>query len=465
MNSKDKKILMMRNGSIKIVLLKMGIPTMIGMIVSALYSIVDAYFAGWLGTQQIGAISVAFPIVQIIIGLGMMFGTGAASYISRLLGSDNEDKANRVASTALFTSMFIGIITIIITLFFMNIILRKLGATDTILPFAREYAYIYVSGAILTIFNVTMNNLVTAEGRTKLTMTSMIVGGGLNIVLDPIFIFVLNLGIRGAALATVVAQICTTIIYLIYLKKGKGCLKIRLSLFTFDKAIYIEILKIGAPILIYQLLTSISMGMTNSAASIYGDSAVAAFGVVMRIITIITYVVFGFLKGFQPFVGYNYGAKQYDRVDKSIKIVLIWTTLFCLLFYIFTFFFSESLIAIFTKNDDLQMIEIGVKTLKLSSLGLLFFGFQQVYMSLFLALGKGKQGGLLSISRQGFFFIPLIIILPLVFGLNGVIWTQCIADLLTTLLTLNFALKFHQEFLIKKVSNKEDVYQKSSIRI
>ena len=449
----DKKVQLMKSGSLKSTLFKLGIPTMIGMIISALYSIVDAYFAGWLGTQQVGAISIVFPIVQIIIGLGMMFGSGAASYISRLLGSENKESANKVASSALFISMIVGLISICISLLFLNPLLITLGATSTILPFAKEYALIYISGSILNIFNITMNNIVAGEGRTKLTMISMMVGGLLNIIFDPIFIFVFDLGIRGAAIATVCAQLITSLIYLNYIFRRKGYLRFHYNFVKFDKIVIKEILKVGIPILIYQMLTSISMGMVNSSASNYGDSAVAAFGVVMRIVTMATYVVFGVMKGFQPFVGFNYGAKQYERVNLAIKTVLMWSTIFCVVYVILVSLFSNNIISIFTKINDQTMIKIGEKALRSYCIGLLFFGFQQVYLSLFLALGMGKQGGLLSLARQGYFFIPLIIILPIVFNLNGLIFAQPLADILTCLLTLKFALEFHNSFNKKVKEN------------
>jgi putative MATE family efflux protein len=452
MNSNDQKLKMMRDEKIPKVLLQMGIPTMVGMLVSALYSIVDAYFAGWLGTSQIGAVSIVFPVVQIIIGLGMTFGSGASSYISRLLGCGNTERANRTASTALVSSLLVGIGSIVITLGFLDNILVALGATETILPYARDYAVIYIAGSILNIFNVTMNNIVTAEGRAKLTMLSMIIGGGLNVILDPIFMFSLGLGVRGAAVATVIAQAMTTIIYLYYILCKKGYLRFSSRLFTFDSTIYAEIFKIGIPILIYQLLFGAAMGLSNSAASAYGDSAVAAIGVVTRLMTIGTYVVFGFMKGFQPVAGYNYGAKNYDRLDETIKVSLKWSTLFCAVVAILMVLIPQPLLLLFSKNDAV-LIDIGVRALRANGIGFILFGFEQVYVSLFLAMGKGKEGGLLSISRQGLFFIPAILIMPHLFGIVGVIWAQPVADVFTVALTALFTIGLNRNLKILKASS------------
>ncbi len=444
MNLNDQKLQMIRDEKIPKVLIKLGVPTMVGMMVSALYSVVDAYFVGWLGTSQMGAVSIVFPIVQIIVGLGMTFGSGAASYISRLLGEENVDQANRTASTALFSSLVIGVVSILISLCFLDNILVALGATKTILPYAREYALIYIAGSILSIINVTMNNIITAEGRAKLTMISMLIGGGLNVILDPLFIFPLGFGVRGAAIATVVSQAATTCLYLWFILSKKGYLRFSSRLFTFSGTIYGEVFKVGVPILVFQILTSAAMGLSNTAASVYGDSAVAAVGVVTRIMTLGTYVVFGYMKGFQPVAGYNYGAKNYDRLNEATKVSLKWATIFCATVALLIIIIPKQIISLFSENDR-ALIDIGVRALRANGIIFPLYGFQMVYMALFLAMGRGKEGGLLSISRQGLFFIPAILIMPHLFGLEGVIWAQPSADLLSVVLTAVLALGLNKK--------------------
>lgn len=444
MNSNDQKIQMMRNGKVSTALLKMGLPTMIGMLVSALYSIVDAYFAGWLGTSQQAAIAVTFPIIQIIIGLGMTFGTGGGSFIARLLGREDMEGANRAASTAMFTSLFVGILSSIGCLCFLKPLLRGLGATETILPFAIDYAVVYIGLAFFDIFNVTMNNIVTAEGRAKLAMISMILGGGLNVILDPVCMFSLHMGIQGAAVATVFSQAIVSVMFLWYILGKKGTLRFSLRLYTGKRYIFQEIFKVGIPILVYQLLSSVSMGMTSSAASTYGDSSVAAFGDAVRLMTLGTYVVFGFLKGFQPIVGYNYGAKNYDRVRKLVNTTLKWSTIYCVVVAAIMLIFPNQLMSIFTKSDT-ELIRIGALFLRANGVIFALFGFEQVAMALFLAMGKGTQGSLLSISRQGLFFIPAMLLLPRIFGLNGIVWVQPIADALTIILSVIFMVQFYQD--------------------
>ena len=209
-----------------------------------------------------------------------------------------------------------------------------------------------MTGAILNIFNITMNNIITAEGRSKLTMLAMLIGCGLNVILDPIFIVPLGFGVRGAAIATVISQAVTSCLYLWFILGKKGYLRFSPRLFVFSGKIYGEIFKVGVPIFVFQLLSSAAMGLSNTAAKVYGDSAVAAVGVVTRLITLGTYVVFGYMKGFQPVVGYNYGAKNYDRVREATKVSLIWATVFCAIMALLMIVIPKQIVSLFSENDS-----------------------------------------------------------------------------------------------------------------
>lgn len=443
MNKKENKIKMMSEGNVTKVLFQLGIPVIIGMLVTSLYNVVDAMFVGGLGTRQMGAVSIAYPIAQLIIGLGLTFGSGSASYISRLLGGKNNEQANRTASVALFTSIIIGLITISVTMCFLDRVLIFLGATQTILPYAKEFAIIYIPGSILNVINVTMNNISASEGATKISMTSMLMGAGLNVILEPIFIYTFQWGIKGSAIATVIAQGVTTILYVWYIYSGKSNLHISVKYFSLDKTIYTQILKIGIPTLLFQLLSSVSMGLTNTESSYYGDSAVAAMGVVTRILALGSYVIFGYAKGFQPVAGFNFGAKNYKRLREAISVSLKWSSVFCAVTEIILLIFSRQIIGLFTK--DASVIAIGSDALKANSITFILFGFQYIYTTLFLALGKAFKGTILSIARQGIFFIPVILILPSIMGLNGIIFTQPIVDVMTTVLTIIFAVKLQRK--------------------
>ena len=441
MVEKSNRIYLLEEAGVASALLKLGIPTMVGMLISALYNAIDAYFVGGLGMSQMGAVSVVFPIVQIIIGLGMMFGAGASSYISRLLGKGANEQADKTASTSLFSGLLVGAIIIIGIMVFLDPVLTALGSTETILPYARAYAKIYVTGSIINVFTVMMNNLLTAQGATKFTMKAMLTGSIANVILDPIMIYGMDLGIEGAAIATVISLCINMALYIGYIAKKKGVLRFSVRNIAPSKTIYAEVLKIGIPVLLFQLLASTAMGSINTAAKPYGDFAVAAMGAVTRIMTVVTYVVFGFLKGFQPFAGYNYGAKKYERLKKSIRLCMIWSTVFCIVAAIVLFIFADPIVSLF--GTDVEMTVIAAKALRLNAVLFITFGFQMVYASLYLAIGKSLVGSVLSLSRQGIFFFPLVMVLPHIMGLTGVVWVQPMADLLTTILTIVFAVRIN----------------------
>lgn len=397
MSEGNKKMELLGSAPVWRALLAMGLPTMIGMMINALYNLVDAYFVGGLGTSQMGAISVAFPIGQVVVGLGLLFGNGAASYISRLLGRGDRKTADQAASTALYSSIAVGALLILCTVVFLHPLLKMLGATESILPYAEEYTRIYVVFSIFNVFNVTMNNLVTSEGAAKTTMFTLLAGAVLNIVLDPVFIYVLDFGVAGAAAATAISQIVSSLVYLGYILRKKSIFSFRIRACCFSKEIMSEILKIGIPTMVFQLLTSLSISLINFQAKEYGDSVIAGMGPVTRIISVGSLMVFGFMKGFQPIAGYSYGAKKYGRLHEAIRLSIIWSTVFCVIYGVSASLFSANIISQFTKGD-LEMVRIGARALSANGLSFLLFGFYTVYSSLFLALGKGKEGFILGLS-------------------------------------------------------------------
>ncbi len=444
MNSQSKKMELLGSASIPKALLAMGIPTMIGMLVNAFYNLVDAYFVGGLGESQMGAISVVYPLGQVVVGLGLLFGNGAASYISRLLGRGYKENADKVASTALYSSVSAGAVIIIISMVFLHPILKLLGATDSILPFAATYASLYIVSCIFNVFNVTMNNIVTSEGAAKTTMCALLTGAVLNIALDPLFIYVFNLGVAGAAIATAISQAVSTCVYLTYIFRKKSVFHFRVKDCTYTKETMSEIFKIGIPTLVFQILTSVSISLINNAAGDYGDSAIAGMGVVTRLISMGSLSVFGFIKGFQPIAGYSYGAKKFDRLREAIKTSILWSTVFCVIFGVILALFPTAIVSQFTKGDA-EMIRIGAASLRANGISIMLFGFYTVYSSLFLALGKGREGFILGACRQGICFIPVILLLPIVWGLNGIMYAQPIADMLSAAITVFMAIPLHKK--------------------
>jgi putative MATE family efflux protein len=444
MNERNSKMDLLGSAPIPKALLALGIPIMIGMLINALYNLVDAYFVGGLGESQMGAISIVFPLGQVVVGLGLMFGNGAASYLSRLLGSGAKDTANKVASTALYSSVFIGAVVIIGASIFLEPLLTMLGATDTIMSYAVTYARIYVLSSIFNVFNVTMNNIVSSEGAAKTTMCALLLGAVLNIGLDPVFIYVLNMGVAGAAIATAISQFVSTLVYLAYVFRKKSAFTFGIKEFAPTKQMMSEILKIGVPTLTFQLLTSLSIALINRAASDYGDAVIAGMGAVTRVTSMGTLVVFGFLKGFQPIAGFSYGAKKFDRLKEAIRTSTIWSTAFCVAVGLLMAIFSAQIISTFT-DGNAEMISIGTKSLRANGLSFILFGFYTVYSSLLLALGKGGAGFFLGACRQGICFVPVILLFPALWGINGILYAQPIADVISAIITVLMAVQLHRE--------------------
>ena len=440
----NKKMELLGTAPIPKALMALGIPTMIGMLINALYNLVDTYFVGGLGTDPMGAVTVAFPLGQIVVGLGLLFGNGAAAYLSRLLGRDDKSTANKVASTAIYSSVAIGAVVILFSVIFLEPILKQLGTIESVMPYAMAYTRIYIVFSIFNVFNVTMNNVVSSEGAAKTAMCALMAGAILNVALDPVFIYVLDFGVAGAAIATALSQIVSTVVYLSYILRKKSVFSFSVKECCFAKEIMSEILKIGIPTLLFQILTSLSIGMINSAAKEYGGSALAAMGPVTKIMSMGTLVVFGFLKGFQPIAGFSYGAKKFARLREAIKTAIVWSTIFCVIFGFIAAVFPTQIISMFTK-DDVEMVRVGATALRANGLSFILFGFYTVYSFLFLVMGKAAEGCILGACRQGICFVPVILLLPTVWGLNGVLYAQPIADIISAIITAFMAIRLHKE--------------------
>ena len=440
----NKKMALLGSAPIPKALLSLGLPTMTGMLINALYNLADAYFVGGLGTVQMGAVTVAFPLGQVVAGLGLLFGNGAAAYLSRLLGRGDRDTANKVASTALYGGVSLGAVVILFSLIFLEPVLQRAGAIESVMPYAAAYARVYITFSIFNVFNVTMNNIVSSEGAAKTAMCALIAGAVLNAALDPVFIYTLDLGVTGAAIATAISQMVSTLFYLCYILRKKSVFHFSIKACRFGKEVMPEILKIGIPTLIFQLLTSLSVAMINGAAKEYGSSALAAMGPVTKIMSMGTLIVFGFLKGFQPVAGFSYGAKKFDRLREAIRTAILWSTIFCVIFGLVTAAFPAQIMSLFTK-EDAEMIRAGSIALRANGLSFILFGFYTVYSFLFLVMGKAAEGCILGACRQGICFVPAILILPAVWELNGVLYAQPIVDVVSALIAAVMAVRLHRE--------------------
>lgn len=436
MNS--SKIKIMSEENVAKALFKLGMPMVVSMLIMALYNVVDTYFVSGLGKHSVAAVSVAFPISLIFSGIGLTFGAGAGSYISRLLGGEKKKEADIVATVAMFTSVIIGAITGMTLLFLLTDVLKFMGAIPSIIEIAKKYAIIFIISTMVSTANVTAGNLAVAQGAAKVSLKAMIIGSVLNVVLDPIFIYGLNLGVNGAAIATLISQVVTLFIYIIYFKSEKSYIKLKISNFKPTINAYKEILKVGISMFLLQIFSSISMSKISSSASLYGEDAIAAMGIVLRIVTLGTNVVFGYMKGLQPLAGFNYGAKNYKRLNEAIRCCIKYINLFCLVWTILLYIFAPNILSIFGTGES--VLKIAVPALRAGVIMFITFGFQFTYSTLYLSMGKALAGGFLSICRQGIIFLPIILLLPKIFGLNGVIYSQAVADLITTIITIPFAI-------------------------
>ncbi len=426
---KNKRTELLARGPIPRALRSLTIPAAAAMLVNAIYSVVDTGFIGLLdSTEALGASGVVFPIFLIIAALGLTFGTGAASVISRRLGEGRSQEARKTASTAFYTSLALGILFSICANIFIVPLLKLFGATDSILKEAVIYGRIIVGGSLFQILNMCMNNILRAEGASAYSGKAIITGGILNIILDPVFMFLINWGIAGAAAATVTSQLVSTLYLLRFFWRKKGVLRIKIRDFTPSLKVFGSIMTIGLPTCIRQMLGVVSIAFLNNGAAPFGDAAVAALAIAMRVSSLVMMVFFGIAQGLQPLAGFNYGACQYERVLESLKKASAWAVEFALLLGIPFFIFARPIMGLF--SEDPAVLAMGIKALRLTSLTLSLAGMQIAFTSLFQAMGKGGESLLLATARQGFFFIPAIFILPPLWGFTGLAAVQPVADAL-----------------------------------
>jgi len=421
-----KRLDMMENGQVPETLLRLGLPTMVGMLVSASYNIVDTFFVGSLGTAAVGAVSIVFPISLVFLAEALFFGSGASSYLARLLGAGHSKEASECASTALFTSMGLGILLSLLLIIFLVPLLSVLGASDTMMPYAWQYGIIMAVAFIPYVFNATSNNIISSEGATTYSMVAMLVGGISHVVLDPLFIYGIPLGVAGVATASLLANCLSTAVYLRYWLGGKSSYALSLRNFRPSRKLYAQISEIGVSVMAYQLLCSVALALTNVCATPFGDEAVAALGIVSRVGTFFSMILVGFLKGYQPFVGYNYGRGDEARVRTATKTMLRWSTAYSMLVGALMIVCAVQIVGVF--SNDAEVVHIGSAALVLGGITFTTIGYQMTYAHMFIGLGCAKEGGLISIGRQGLFFVPILLIASALFGLPGIVASQAAAD-------------------------------------
>ena len=456
MNKIEKNISDLGNKRIGPLLAKLAIPTTIGMLANSLYNIVDTIFIGrGVGTLAIAGIGIVFPIQLIIMAIAQLFGMGAASMVSRSLGKKDYGRAASIVGNSFIASFIFGTFAAIIIFILLNPILRVFGATENILPFARDYLSIVTFGFIFFPFLVSTNNLVRAEGDAKNAMIVMLVAIGVNIILDPIFIFGLNMGIKGAAYATIIAQFCGFLYIILYYILGRSSLNIRMAHLRMKWAILKEMVSLGFASFIRQVSMSILLIVVNNSLGVYGgDIAIAVFSVVNRVVMFVMMPLFGIVAGVQPVIGFNYGANNMGRVKESLKTSVLATVVLGAVFFIIFMVIPSKIIGLF--STDTELINSGVFPLRMIVLLIPFIGFQIIGAAFFQSIGKARPSIVLSLSRQVLFLIPLILLLPLLLGINGIWIAFPIADLLAILIT---GILIYRE--IRKINTLEMVPEKA----
>lgn len=427
----------------------MAVPTIISMLVTAIYNMADTYFVSKLGTSASGAVGILFSMMAIIQAVGFTIGMGAGSQISRLLGKKDDEYAGKVATSAVLSGIVMGILIAVIGICFLNPITRMLGATETIVPYAVDYGrYIFLATPMM-ITSFVLNNLLRSEGKAKYSMIGILFGGLLNIGLDPLLIFVFHMGISGAAVATAISQtISMLVLFYPYVRK-KTVLYLSIKKIAPQFRVYWEIFKFGLPSLFRQGLASIASVLLNRSAAEYGDSAVAAMSIVAKVFMVLFSVLIGFGQGYQPVVGYNYGAGIYKRVREAFWFTLKVGTAVMTTFAAGTYFFAPNLIQMFLK-DDMNVKEIGTMALRMQCLAMPLMALGVVSNMTFQAVGKTVAATFLTSMRQGIFFIPLILLLPGFIGILGVEIAQPIADAVTFIFCIPYMI-----FFLKRLQSEE----------
>lgn len=431
-------------GSVGKLLLKFSIPAIIGMIVNALYNIVDRIFIGQIpggvGELALSGVTVTFPISTVIMAFGMLVGIGSAALISIRLGQQKKDEAEKILGNALILVIIILVALAIITFPFLDKLLVAFGASEKILPYAKEYIQIIIAGGVIQNIGFGLNAAIRSEGNPKIAMLTMLLGAITNTVLDPIFIFVFDMGVAGAAIATVIAQLASTIWVLYHFTKGKSTLKLRKENFKLDKEIIKSIFAIGMSPFFMQLAASLVGVISNKALLTHGgDFAIGAMGVISSVAMMCLMPVFGINQGSQPIIGYNYGAKNYKRVKKAWMLAVIVAVAITTTGFLVVELAAPSIIRIFNSNADL--VSIGTHGIRIYLSMLPVIGFQVISTNYFQAVGKAKISMFLSLVRQVIVLIPLLLILPPIFGLNGVWISGPTSDAVASIITVFFVMR------------------------
>ncbi|MDD4787137.1 MAG: MATE family efflux transporter [Pirellulales bacterium] len=423
-------------GGIGSLLLKFSTPAIVGMIAQALYNVVDRIFVGQgIGPQGIAGVTVAFPFMMVMMAFGMLVGFGAASLISIRLGQKRRAEAEQALGNGLVLLAGIGVAITVVGLLFLDPGLRLFGASPAVLPYARQYLQVILLGAVFQTVGFGLNAVIRGEGNPRIAMATMLIGAVLNTILDPILIFGFGWAMRGAALATVLSQAVSATWVLSYFLRGRSLLRLRACHLRLRAAVCLPIVAMGSPQFTMHIAASVINGILNNQLYAYGgDLAISAMGVVYAVMMLVIMPIFGINQGAQPIIGYNYGAGNYDRVKKTLQAAAAVATLICMSGFLAVMLYPTKVIALFSR-DEPALVELGARAICICLAMLPIVGFQIVGASYFQAVGKPKHAMFLGLSRQVLLLIPAVLILPRLFGLDGLWAALPAADLGSSVLT------------------------------
>jgi len=420
-------------------LLMFSMPAIVGLLVQACYNVTNRIFIGnTVGSLGIAGITVGFPAMMIQVAFGAMVGMGATTLVSIRLGQGRKEEAERVMGNAV---VLLFITSLLITAFgftFMEPMLRLFGASDAVLPYAREYMEIVILGTVFGLLSFGMNNFLRAEGNPGKAMVTMLISSICNIILTFLFVTVFKWGMRGSAFATIISQAASASWIITHFALGKGELKIRRKNFRLQRGLVTTILFMGLSPFAMQFAQSFLGGLLNNSLKTYGgDLAISGMGIVMTLMSLIVMPIIGVNGGAQPIVGYNFGARKYERVMQVLKYALLGATAIAVFGFIMTRIYSVQLITLFNRHDA-ELIAFGSRALLVYTLAMPIIGLQMVGAGFFQAIGKPVHSMLLSLSRQVLVFIPCLLILPRFFGLDGILYAGPVADTVSTIITVTW---------------------------
>lgn len=427
-------------------IVKFAVPSVIALLVNSLYNIVDQIFIGWgVGYLGNGATNIVFPITIIALALSMMIGNGGAAYLSLKMGEGEVETAKKGVGNAVTLVTIVSILLAVIFLIWIDPILTLFGATDVLRPFALEYGFIIGTGLPFMMISAAINSMIRADGSPKYAMLSMVIGAIINVILDPVFIFVFQMGVKGAAIATIIGQVASFVVSVLYMPHFKS-VQLNKSSFAPCAKVSVNIVIFGLSSFITQFAITIVMALTNNLLAKYGAQSVygaeiplTATGIVMKVNQIMIAILLGIATGTQPIIGYNYGAKSYHRVKKALEISLIASEIVSVAAFLIFQFAPMSVVSLFGSEEGLYN-EFAVKAFRIFLMLCPLTGFQTIAAVYLQAVGKPVKSAILSLARQIIFFVPTALILPIFLGVEGVLWTGPVADGLAFLLSLAFLL-------------------------